>query len=129
MLQVTVSRPNTLGVTDVRSFKRYAEARGWVSAQVERFKSEGWLTREIRGYGSLTGSIEATHEHHADSIIIEWIWEQSPIKSSTKLEQINRLRQNIHNLRMRVPIGIRSIDDEHDAKLKRLEALLKDLEA
>lgn len=33
------------------------------------------------------------------------------------------LEQAIHNLLMRIPIGIKSIDDAHDAKLKRLQAL------
>lgn len=46
-------------------------------------------------------------------------------KSTSKLAQIKQLKQSIHNLRMRWPIGIRSIDDEHDQTLKRLEALLK----
>ena len=36
----------------------------------------------------------------------------------------NQLLQSIHNLRVRWPIGIKSIDDAHDEKLKRLEALL-----
>ena len=43
-----------------------------------------------------------------------------------RLAWINQLKQNIHNLRMRCPIGIRSIDDEYDEKLKRLEALLEE---
>lgn len=47
-------------------------------------------------------------------------------KSNSKLAQINQLKQSIHNLKMRWPIGIRSIDDEHDQKLKRLEDLLKE---
>jgi len=46
--------------------------------------------------------------------------------SSSKLEILNQLKQSIHNLRMRFPIGIKSIDDEHDAKLKRLEKLLEE---
>lgn len=129
MIVVTVNRPNTLGVTHTKAFERYAEARFWIAAQVERLKAKGWLAREIRESGSLAGIIEATHEHHADLIVIEWVWEPSPIKSAAKLEQINRIKQKMHNLRMRVPMGIRSIDDEHTAKLKRLEALLKDLEA
>jgi len=36
------------------------------------------------------------------------------------MEALQQLKQNIHNLKMRFPIGIKSIDDEHDAKLKRL---------
>jgi hypothetical protein len=46
---------------------------------------------------------------------------------ASKLEQIKQLEQSIHNLRMRFPIGIRSIDDAHDEKLKRLEDMLKGL--
>lgn len=45
--------------------------------------------------------------------------------SSSKLAGINQLRQGIHNLKMRWPIGIMAIDDEHDAKRKRLELLLE----
>lgn len=44
--------------------------------------------------------------------------------SDSKLVQINQLKQSIHNLKMRFPIGIRSIDDSCDEKLKRLEGLL-----
>lgn len=47
-------------------------------------------------------------------------------KSASKLEQINQLKQSIHNLKMRWPIGIKSIDDNHDEKLKRLVKLLKE---
>lgn len=43
--------------------------------------------------------------------------------SDSKLEQRRQLLQSIHNLKMRFPVGIKSIDDEHDAKLKRLEEL------
>lgn len=50
------------------------------------------------------------------------------IKSSSKLAQINQLKQSIHNLKMRWPIGIKSIDDKHDEKLKRLLKLLKEEE-
>lgn len=47
--------------------------------------------------------------------------------STTKLEQMKQLLQAIHNLKMRFPIGIRSIDNEHDERLKRLEKILKEI--
>lgn len=49
--------------------------------------------------------------------------------SSSKLVAINQLKQSIHNLRMRFPIGIKSIDDAHDDKLKRLQVLLDEIES
>jgi hypothetical protein len=45
--------------------------------------------------------------------------------TASKLDQLNQLRQAIHNLRMRFPIGIKSITDAHDAKLDRLQKLLE----
>lgn len=49
--------------------------------------------------------------------------------SNSKLAAINQLKQSIHNLRMRFPIGLKSIDDEHDDKLKRLQVLLDEIES
>jgi hypothetical protein len=49
--------------------------------------------------------------------------------SSSKLAAINQLKQSIHNLRMRFPMGIKSIDDSHDDKLKRLQILLDEIES
>ena len=49
------------------------------------------------------------------------------MRSETKNDQLNQLKQSIHNLKMRWPIGIKSIDDAHDEKLKRLQKLLKEL--
>jgi hypothetical protein len=50
-------------------------------------------------------------------------------EKAAKLAAINDLRQSIHNLKNRFPIGIKSIDDAHDDKLKKLQAVLKDIEA
>lgn len=36
------------------------------------------------------------------------------------------LEQSIHNLKMRPPMGLKRIDDEHDDKLKRLQSLLSE---
>lgn len=49
--------------------------------------------------------------------------------TDSKLAAINQLKQSIHNLRNQFPIGIKSIDDSHDDKLKRLQDLLKDIES
>ncbi len=48
--------------------------------------------------------------------------------SDSKLAAINQLKQSIHNLKMRFPMGIKSIDDSHDDKLKRLQILLQEIE-
>ena len=40
------------------------------------------------------------------------------------LAQIQGLKQSIHNLKMRVPIGLKKIDDDCDLKLARYEDLL-----
>lgn len=47
--------------------------------------------------------------------------------STTQLECMNQLKQSIHNLEMRWPCGIKSIDDEANDKLKRLKQLLKEI--
>lgn len=47
--------------------------------------------------------------------------------TNSKLDQIKQLEQSIHNLKMRFPIGIKSIDDFHDEKLERLKKLLSEL--
>ena len=44
--------------------------------------------------------------------------------TDSKLAQIRQLKQSIHNLKMRWPIGIKSIDDSHDAKLRLLQSIL-----
>lgn len=45
--------------------------------------------------------------------------------TNSKIGQIKSLKQSIHNLKMRWPIGIRSIDDYYDNKLKTLEQILE----
>lgn len=49
--------------------------------------------------------------------------------SPSKLAVINDLKQSIHNLRNKFPMGIKSIDDGNDEKLRRLLALLEEIEA
>lgn len=50
------------------------------------------------------------------------------LKTASKLETINQLKQSIHNLKMRWPIGIKSIDDVCDKRIITLIDLLKTLE-
>lgn len=50
-----------------------------------------------------------------------------PMRSASLLECERQLGQSIHNLKMRWPIGIRSVDDSHDEKLKRLQKLKVEL--
>ena len=47
--------------------------------------------------------------------------------SDSKLECLRQLNQQIHNLKNRWPIGILSIDDKYEEKLKRLESLLVEI--
>ncbi|MEM4379320.1 MAG: hypothetical protein QXL01_01355, partial [Thermoplasmatales archaeon] len=42
-------------------------------------------------------------------------------EGDSKSAVCQQIEQNIHNLKMRPPMGIRSIDDAHDKKLKRLQ--------
>jgi hypothetical protein len=54
---------------------------------------------------------------------------ESKYESSSKLAAINDLKQSIHNLRNKFPMGIKSIDDSNDEKLKRLLVLLDEIES
>jgi hypothetical protein len=45
-------------------------------------------------------------------------------KVLVSLESRLKLEQAIHNLKMRFLIGIKSIDDKHDEKLKKLQEQL-----
>lgn len=47
--------------------------------------------------------------------------------TDSKLACMHQLNQAIHNLKMRWPIGIPSIDNEADEKLKRLEKLMEEI--
>ena len=51
------------------------------------------------------------------------------MKKASKLAAINELKQSIHNLRNKFPMGIKSVDDSNDEKLKRLLALLDEIES
>lgn len=44
------------------------------------------------------------------------------------LSHVRRIKQLIHNLRMKVPTGIRSVDDANDKRRKYLEEILIDEE-
>jgi hypothetical protein len=46
-----------------------------------------------------------------------------------KCDDLIRLRQSHHNLKMRWPIGIRSIDDEADSKREKLASRIETLES
>ena len=45
-------------------------------------------------------------------------------KTDSKMAIIRQVEQNIHNLKVRWSIGIKAVDDAHDRKLLRLEAIL-----
>ena len=51
------------------------------------------------------------------------------MKKASKLAAINEIKQSIHNLRNKFPMGIKSVDDSNDEKLKRLLALLDEIES
>ena len=45
--------------------------------------------------------------------------------SNSKLECLKQLEQNIHNLTMRWPCGIKSIDDEKKRRIKKIDTIKK----
>lgn len=72
MIRLTVERPNTIGVTQTREYDSYSEAEEWIERQAERLADKGWELSELRGSTSREGTIECTHDHHADVLLITW---------------------------------------------------------
>ena len=72
MLLLKVIRPNTVGVTFTREFEGYAEAEAFIERKWERLADLNWKVSELKGSSSREGSIECTHDHEADVLIITW---------------------------------------------------------
>lgn len=72
MIRLTVSRPNTIGVTYSADFDSYADAEETIERRCERLADRGWELSELRGSTSRGGTIEATHDHEADVLLISW---------------------------------------------------------
>jgi hypothetical protein len=69
---LTISRPNTIGVTWSREYDSYADAESFIERKVERWTNKGWEASELSGSNSEQGCIELTHDEEADSILVHW---------------------------------------------------------
>lgn len=72
MLKLTISRPNTIGTTFEREYDSYNDAEDFIERKVEKLADDDWEVTELKGSNSKAGTIEATHDNVADSVIIEW---------------------------------------------------------
>ena len=72
MLKLTISRPNTIGITKTKEFESYAHAEDYIERTVEALADKGWDITELEHSTSWQGTIECTHDHEADILIIEW---------------------------------------------------------
>jgi hypothetical protein len=72
VINLTVSRPNTIGTTHERTANTYTDLEDWLERYIESKVDDGWEASELKGSDSKHGTIELTHENVADSIVIEW---------------------------------------------------------
>lgn len=72
MLKLTMTRPNTVGTLSEREYDDYNHAEDFIERTCEHLADKGWELSELQGSTSNHGIIEATHNHHADTLLIEW---------------------------------------------------------
>lgn len=72
MIKLQFVRPNTVGTTWENTFDSYSECEELIERRCERLADRGWAIEELKGSDSRNGTIEATHDDHADSFLIRW---------------------------------------------------------
>jgi hypothetical protein len=72
MFEVTISRPNTIGKTKDLDFENYLGLSDWIFKYIGEKLEEGWNDSWGENNSQEYGSVELTHEKHADLILIEW---------------------------------------------------------
>lgn len=72
MLEFTIERPNTTGVTYHEEFEKYSDLEPWLERFIEIRADKGWQFSELKGSSSKSGTIEGVHEDVADVMLLRW---------------------------------------------------------
>jgi hypothetical protein len=70
-MRVSISRPNTVGVTRTEEFEYSADACAWIHGRLGHWADLGWECGPAEG-DARSGSFELTHDDVADVIVIAW---------------------------------------------------------
>ena len=85
MLRLRIIRPNTVGTTFEKEFEDYTDAEEFIERKCEYLADHGWNLDELSKSTALAGTIEATHDEIADSLLIKW---------NTIEEQVNEFEES-----------------------------------
>lgn len=72
MLRLTISRPNSVGITYQKEFDTYAEASLYIERRCAHLSDKGWELSPMFKSSILNGGIEAVHGDEADLLLIQW---------------------------------------------------------
>lgn len=72
MIKLKFIRPNTVGVTFEETYDSYSDCEELIERRCERLADKGWELTELKDSDMRAGTIEATHDDEADTLLITW---------------------------------------------------------